>query len=149
MIYMLSFIVEELIYPFRDPRNRPFLYDPKEIFYKLSKESQENFKVNGLVNARISRILKSNLLCRLENGLMGSIYYLDIFEKREGSFENLSQFFEEGQAIRAKIKSIDYEKFRIELTIRPSDLKPTKNQLKDLFPNYWENLSKFFKISNF
>ena len=148
MIYVLSFIVEELIFPFRDPRNFPFLYNPKEIFYKLSKESQENFKVNSLVNAKVSRILKSNLLCKLENGLTGSIYYLDIFEKKEGAtVENLSQFFEEGQNIRAKIKNIDYEKFRIELTIRPSDLKPNKNQLKDLFPNYWENLSKYFKIS--
>jgi len=149
MIFLLNFIVEELIFPFRDPRNIPFLYSPKDIFYKLSKESPENFRVNSIMNAKIIRVLKSNLLCKLENGLGGSIYYLDIFEKKEGGSESLNQFFEEGQFVKTKVKSIDFEKFRIELTMRPSELKPHKNQLKDLFPNYWENLAKFFKISKF
>lgn len=148
MIYVLSFIVEELISPFRDNRNHPLLYNPKDIFYKLSRENPETFKPNGLINAKITKILKSNLLCRLDNGLVGAIYYLDIFEKKDsGSGENLNHFFEEGQNIKAKIKSIDFEKFRIELTMKPSDLKLDRNSLKELYPNYWENLSKFFKLS--
>lgn len=148
MIFMLNFIVEELIFPFRDPRSLPFLYTPKDIFYKLSKESPETFRVNCVVNARVNKVLKLNLLCQLENGLVGSAYCSEIFEKKDGMNESLNQFFEEGQKVKVKVKSIDFEKFKIELTMKPSELKPHKNQLKDLFPNYWESLSKFFKISN-
>ena len=149
MIFMLNFIVEELIFPFRDPRSLPFLYTAKDIFYKLSKESPETFRINYVVNARVSKVLKLNLLCQLENGLVGSAYCSEIFEKKDGGNESLNQFFEEGQKVKVKVKSIDFEKFKIELTMKPSELKPHKNQLKDLFPNYWESLSKFFKISNF
>lgn len=145
MIYVLSFIVEELIFPFRDPRSHPFLYNPKEIFYKLTKESPEAFRPNVLVSAKVAKVFKANLHCKLDNGLLGNIYYLDIFEKKEGN-EGLSHFFEEGQLIRAKIKSVDYERFRVELTMRPCDMRPNKNQLKELFPGYWETLSKYFKI---
>lgn len=76
---------------------------------------------------------------------MGSIFYLDVFDSREITSDSLGQFFSEGQTHKARIKSIDFEKYRTELTIRPSDLKVARSQLREMFEG-WNLLEKFFRI---
>lgn len=88
--------------------------------------------------------MKSNLLIRLACGIPGSIFYLDVFESKDSS-NSLSQYYSEGQALKMKIKSIDYEKFRAELTILKSEMKVNKEQLREIFED-WIELEKYFKI---
>jgi hypothetical protein len=89
-------------------------------------------------------VLKSNLLVKLSCGIVGSIFYRDVFESKESS-NCLSQYYSEGQPLRMRIKSIDYEKFRAELTILKSEMKMDREQLREIFDE-WIDLEKYFKI---
>lgn len=56
MLHILSFIVEELTFPFRDPRNRSWELNEKEVFFKLTKENPESFKPKGFTNVKIQKV---------------------------------------------------------------------------------------------
>jgi len=164
MIHVLRFIEKELSCPFEDPRNGKKELENKDLFYRLCKENPLVFRPNCFVTVRIFKINQRNLLCKIsENGLIGAIDIQDIFERKENFSEDLSKnsSFQIGFVLRAKIKAINFDNaingddqrkkktaghdLRVELTIKPSDMRINKQSLKELFPN-WESIEKHFKV---
>ena len=162
MIHVLRFIENELTVPFEDPRKGKKELDNKDLFYKLCKENPLVFRPHCFVTVKIIKVNPKNLLCKvLENRLIGVIDISDIYDRKENFGDDLSQNFNENQILRAKIKSINFENainggdqkgkkgggddLRVELTIKACDMKITKSELKELFPN-WEALEKHFRI---
>lgn len=124
----------------------------EDLFYRLCKESPLLFKVNSFVTAKVNKCYKSHegvisgILCRImENGLMGNISAHDIVDKKELSSLN-EMNFPEGLILKAKVSKISFEDFKVDLVMKPSDMKITILHLKNMFPN-WEYLEKYFKIS--
>lgn len=162
MIHVLRFIEKELACPFEDPRTGKKELENKDLFYRLCKENPLVFRPHCFVTVKIIKINNGSLLCKIiDNGLIGFIDKMDVFDKRENLGEDLGQSFTENQILRAKIKNINFENaingddqkkkkgggddLRVELTIKPSDMKITKSELKELFLN-WEALEKHFRI---
>ena len=163
MIHVLRFIEKELTVPFEEPRTGKKELENKDLFYRLCKENALVFRPHCFVTVKIMKINPRSLLCRiLENRLIGVIDVQDIYDRKENFGDDLYQNFAENQILRAKIKSINFENaingddqrknkkgggddLRVELTIKPSDMKITKFELKELFPN-WESMEKYFKI---
>ena len=164
MIHVLRFIEKELTCPFEDPRSGKKELENKDLFYRLCKENPLVFRPHSFVTVRIFKINQRNLLCKIsENGLIGTIDVQDIVERKENINEDLTKnpAFQMGQILRAKIKAINFENeingddqkkkktaghdLRVELTIKPSEMRITKLSLKELFPN-WESIEKHFRV---
>jgi hypothetical protein len=65
MICLFEFIVEELTNPFKDPRPMNAEMSDKDLFYKLCKENPMIFNKYSVVNAKVVKVLKKNLICRI------------------------------------------------------------------------------------
>ena len=83
----------------------------------------------------------------MSNGLLGSIFSADISDKRELNVEDIINKFHEGQILKARVKKIDFVNFKVDLTIRPSDMKTSPYHLPYLIEN-WEIIDKTFKLSS-
>lgn len=145
MLCVLTFIVQELQNPFLDPRVRQPEMGYEQVFYKLCRDTAIDFHVNSFVQCKIIRVMKSNLQVKVvQNGVLGSIYVSDAFDKSLNL--DLTQHFVEGQILTAKVKAINFERAKIELTIKPSEMKITKENLKG-FVKDWERYESTFKLS--
>lgn len=96
--YIFDQIIEDLIYPFMDPREDKQVvrtpidqkFNSKDLFYNLINESERSFKQGMIVSATVFRVYDQNgdkparILCRLENGLDANIN------------ENDADFFNQG-----------------------------------------------------
>lgn len=118
----------------------------EDLFYRICKDSCLRFKPNCFVNAKILKIDKrQKLVCKiLENGLIGDISMYDAFDQPETT-EHFQKAFPDGQIVRAKVKHIDYEGFKVDLAVKSSEMKLNKFSLKEMFPN-WHLMEKYFKI---
>jgi hypothetical protein len=63
----------------------------------------------------------------LENGLAGSLVASDIYDKNVDF--DLTNKFQVSECFKARVKNIDVDRFKVDLTKRPSDLKTTENTL--------------------
>ena len=116
-IYLLHQIKQELIHPFKDTRYHYKQPNEDELFYLLTGENDKSLYV-GLKLTCTVLVIKYNLLTvKLECGLVG---FISIDQFSDDPVDNLYNYVVVGQAIYAKIISIDKFMFNIQLTSKKS-----------------------------
>lgn len=87
LTHVFEMIIEDLLHPFKDPRERhDILRNPldqkfpsKELFYCLINENERTFRPGNIVSATVFRTFESRddqpprVVCRLENGMEANI----------------------------------------------------------------------------
>ena len=144
---IIHFILDELQYPFKDPRPDHVDLSTDEIFYLLINESKTTFDEGHFVVARVINIDEQHVKCKLANDLDSTLWIKDIFDEnsKEGlrldklDKEALKEKFPEGMSFQARIKQINRMKFKVDLTAKNSDLSNHKKwiQISELY-NYFK-----------
>jgi transcriptional accessory protein Tex/SPT6 len=140
---MLKFIVSEIKHPFKDMRIKKIRLSDEDLFYMLSQEHKEYFVMHRLVDITVLKIYKSNITCKIdESNVHGVVYKKDIFDKPD-LVEDIASYLGEGQSVKARIKKIDCPSFRVELTLRPTEINTQRQHLTSLYPSLIENENTF------
>lgn len=141
MKYVFDFIVMELKRPFEDPRGARKEMDQKDLFYKLTKETPFSLQFGTLLTAKVIKVDKKSLLCKLECGVEASVFASDIYEN-ETEMKDLRDEFRESMVLKARVKKLNFDKTtstggdmggdftRVPLTIRPKELVAHKKYAK-------------------
>ena len=138
--FTIKLIKEELNSPFKDPRKEKIELNSQQILSLLIGD--DNFRIGMITVAKVTRIDSEHIICKLQNGLDGSVWYHDIFEDGEKDpKEKMKALFKPGTPFQAKIKAIDPNKFKIDLSMKPNEMRTFKEQTPV------EGISEFFEIT--
>lgn len=136
-------IIEDLINPFKDPREAlevvrtPEIlhFKNEELFYCLIDETPRTFKEGMIVSATVQRVFsggetKGRIACRLENGMDGNIR-----EENCEFFKSGAPSVDTGSIVTGRIYRIQFDgnkenpdikfddNFSVDLTCKQSDLR--------------------------
>ena len=130
--FNIYFIRNEFQNPFNDERLSHKDLTSSELFYLLIGDP--TFKKGQMVNATVLRVDEEHVKCRLTNDLEATIWYKDIFEDSdirpdEAKIREMKETFKAGMVVNARVKSINEVNFKIDLTIKNSELVSVKNHL--------------------
>ena len=147
MKIVLDFIVNELTRPFADPRGAHREMDQKELFYKMTKMHPFELQKGSLVSARVTKVTKKKLICRLECGIEGTVFIED-FSDNQQSTSDPSDKYHEGMVIQAKVEYTNFEKqggeakdkedndfTKLKLTVKPAIVQDHIGTVKLLHPS--------------
>ena len=140
--FTFKLIKEELTSPFHDPREDEIELSPQQIFHLLTGD--EKFERGVISIAKVIRIdsEKQYIECILPNGLSGTLWFQGIYEGDEKEQkEYIEAMFKPGMTFEARVKKIDYNKFRATLTNNPQDMSSHKKYI----PNP-EKIESFFDL---
>ena len=148
--FTIKIIKDELSCPFKDPRKEKIELNSNQIFHLLIND--ENFKEGVIVTATVVRVdyeenqeqgRRGHIQCKLRNNLSGSLWFNDIYGENEKDIdEKVKKRFIQGSVFEARVKEIDYNKFKIDLTVEPKEMVTHK-----LYVANAEKLQNFFKIT--
>ena len=141
--FIIKLIKEELTYPFKDPRKDKIELNSTQIFYLLIGD--ENFIKGVITAATVMRVEQDHILCKLQNGLIGSLWSQDIFDDGEkNNKEKIKEIFKPGTVFEARVKEIDFAKFKVDLIKKPKDMRDHKEYIPnvDKFSNFFELLDE-------
>jgi len=142
--FTIKLIKEELTHPFRDLREERKDLTQNQIFHLLIGD--ENFKEGMITVARVIRIDTEHVQCKLQNDLVATVWFEDIFdnspENEKINKEKILALFKPGSAFEARIKSIDSTNYKADLMTKPSEMRSHK----DYIPNV-EEISNFFELT--
>jgi transcription elongation factor SPT6 len=146
---IITFIMGEFNNPYSDPRKPHIDIDPKKLFYLMIGD--ENFREGHMVLAKVIKVDNQHVKCRLLNDLEATVWIKDIYDEDqytsntyvdEFKVKEMKEKYREGMLFEARIKSINENSLKIDLTVRPSLLESHKNFIKVL------DLDSFFVISD-
>lgn len=125
MIILLEYIVEELKFPFKDPRQyrtpTRMQITNDQLFYMLLDESERTFRKGIIVTATVVKVTDNIVLCKLDNGLDAVIKKEDLDKT-----EKLQDLIEVGHVVTGRIHEIKYQeemKFGVTLNCKRKDLE--------------------------
>ena len=108
--FTIKLIKEELTSPFHDPRKEKIELNATQIFHLLIGD--ENFCKGMIVVATVTRIVDEHIHCKLQNNLLGILWYKDVVDELEkDSKEKVKELYKPGTVFEARVKNIDYQKF--------------------------------------
>ena len=140
--FTIKLIKEELTSPFHDPRKEKIELNATQIFHLLIGD--ENFCKGMIVVATVTRIVDEHIHCKLQNNLLGILWYKDVVDELEkDSKEKVKELYKPGTVFEARVKSIDYTKFKVDLVNSPKEM----SSHKEYIPNV-DNLSVFFELTD-
>jgi len=130
--FNINFIKAEFQNPFHDERPSHKDLTSWELFYLLVGDP--TFKKGQMVNATVLRVDEEHVKCRLTNDLEATIWYRDIFEDNdsrpdEAKIKEMRETYKNGMILNARVKSINEVNFKIDLTLKPSELISVKNHM--------------------
>lgn len=130
--FNIYFIKSELQNPFSDERPPHKDLTSTELFYLLIGDP--TFKKGQMVNSEVLRVDDEHVKCKLTNGLEATIWYKDIFEDSDNRSDDekirvMKESYKPGTTVNAKVKSINEVHFKIDLTVKTSELVSVKNHL--------------------
>lgn len=136
----LSLIKTELRAPFADPRPQFKPTHSKVLFSQLTGETSASLCVQMIVPVEVRRILGSGVLCELNSGIEGFL-----------SSQNTpnSNSLSPGSVVQCAVLSINFERFRVELSLSPADLEKCRQGLKDFYSPSGPGLDEFFDYPKF
>jgi transcription elongation factor SPT6 len=127
--FYFKLIVKELYNPYSDPRKQRKDLIDEQIFPLLIGD--ENFKEGQITVAKVIKVDQQHVKCRLMNGLEATLWIKHIFEENEiGTYEEMKERYKEGTVFEARIKEINYIKFKVDLETRPSSMRDHSKYLK-------------------
>ena len=116
MMVLIDFIVQELTYPFQDPRSEFKTKLRKEdLFYKLTGESKFNLRDQSIQTVRITKIDQKSVRVVTDSGVPGIIMKSDLKDKTLESTiidGEIQRYYHVGEYLKAKVKAIDFDKVR-------------------------------------
>ena len=134
----IALIKSELNNPFSDPRNEFTGLSEMQIFNLLIGD--ESFTNGQMTVATVIKVEKQHVRCRLINELEAALWVADISNENITE-EDMKNKFKENLIFEARVKQINYNHFKVDLTTKQTELESNKNYLKN------EDLDKdFFKI---
>ena len=140
--FTIKLIKEELTSPFHDPRKEKIELNATQIFHLLIGD--ENFCKGMIVVATVTRIVDEHIHCKLQNNLLGILWYKDVVDELEkDSKEKVKELYKPGTVFEARVKNIDYQKFKVDLVNNPKEM----SSHKEYIPNV-DNLSVFFELTD-
>ncbi len=130
--FITNFIKAEFSNPFNDERPPHKDLTSSELFYLLVGDP--TFKKGQMVNANVLKVDVEHVKCRLTNDLEATIWYKDIFEDNdlrsdEAKLKEMKDTYKPGMILNARVKSINEVNFKIDLTLKPSELISVKNHM--------------------
>lgn len=126
---ILELIADELTKPFYDPRKSHKDLAEYELFRLLTNDN--SIEIGHMVLARVNKVTKTHVFCRLDNDLEGSLWKNDIFDTPEIDEEQkMIDMFPKNSLFYARVKGINKSTFKVDLTTRPSKLISHKDELK-------------------
>ena len=143
--FSLKLIKEELTNPFKDLRDARKDFSQKEIFNLLIGD--ENFQEGMITVAKVIRIDTEHVQCKLQNDLTATVWFKDIFddspENEKISKEKVKSLFKPGSAFEARIKSINYNEYKVDLMTKPSEMISHKRYIPNL-----DKIQSFFELKD-
>jgi transcription elongation factor SPT6 len=143
---IIEFIEKEFTHPFLDPRPEHKDLEGNKLFDLLLCDP--SFGQGHIVLAQVIGYDRDkHVKCRLQNGLEATLWIKDVFEDldsidNEAKYKEMQEKYKENYWFEARVKSIDYGKFKVDLITKPSELASHKNY-------YMVNkLDKFFLIED-
>lgn len=136
----LSLIKTELRAPFADPRPQFKPTHPKVLFSQLTGETAASLCVQMIVPVEVRRILGSGVLCELNSGIEG-------FLSNQNTPNNHS--LSPGSVVQCAVLNINFERFRVELSLSPADLEKCRQALKVFYSPDGPGLDEFFDYPKF
>ena len=125
MIYVIDFIVSEFVRPFAEMRaDFPTKQEREDIFYQLTNENAYSFREEGLITVKVLTVDENGLRICTPTNVLGQVprSLCDVDAQRE----ELRNFFQPGQSIKARIKGINFETQKIRLSVTRDDLRSHK-----------------------
>ena len=144
--FSLKLIKEELTDPFRDLRNhREEDFSPKKIFHLLIGD--DNFQEGAITVAKVIRIDAEHVQCKLQNDLTATVWFKDIFddlpENEKLVKEKVKSLYKPGSVFEARIKTIDYNTYKVDLVTKPSEMISHKRYIPNL-----DKIQNFFELKD-
>lgn len=125
----------ELVHGFKDPR-RPYREPAQEEeFCMITGETGDMLVEGKKVQATVRHVLSQLAFCVLDSGMTGAIFKEDFSDDAENI--SLTDKLREGAVLTCKIKLIDRNKCRVNLTCKLSELKDGgEGSFHDMDPYY-------------
>ncbi|RCI00227.1 Transcription elongation factor spt6, partial [Rhizopus stolonifer] len=117
---ILEHIKLELQGPYHDRRNRYARPTMEEQFVMVTGETRQTLSEGFIIPAMVVACRGKVANCVLDSGLEGMIYVTNASDERVGGVSDVLQV---GQATNCKVLRIDRDKFMVELSCKPSDIK--------------------------
>mmetsp|Transcript_1566 Transcript_1566/g.5360 ORF Transcript_1566/g.5360 Transcript_1566/m.5360 type:complete len:1419 (+) Transcript_1566:173-4429(+) len=109
-------IREELRSPFEDSRESWMPLTTEAVFFSLTGESADYFKIGAPVQCKVQKIGR-DVQCTLDCGISATIRREDVSDLQ---VHNLEEHVTVGQLLTARIKDINFEEFHVELVSKSS-----------------------------
>jgi len=131
----LRIICEEFENPYRDWRRVPSLLSSKDLFYIITGCDPDRLRCGASVVATNCRpnAAGTAIICQVEGEIRGYIHRNEIFDEQISPSFDLAQYLSETSTLPSRVLSINYEKFEVKLSCRPSVLRNPKK-----IPDYEE-----------
>lgn len=125
----------ELLDGFKDPR-RPYMEPTQdEEFFMITGETADVLTEGRRVQATVRHVQSEQAFCILDSGLTGVLFKEDFSDETDDI--SLIEKLREGVVLNCKIKLIDKNRYRVNLTCKTSELKSDEDSiLHDKDPYY-------------
>ena len=142
--FYIKMIKDELNHPFKDLRYPKRDLSPQQIFHLLIGD--DNFQEGMITVAKVTSIDTEHVQCKLQNDMPATVWFKDIFEdspeNEKISKEKVKSIFKPGLPFEARIKTIDYNNYKVDLVTKPSEMISHKKYIPNL-----EKISSFFDLT--
>jgi transcription elongation factor SPT6 len=126
---VLEFIIDELTKPFYDPRKNHKDLAEYDLFKLITLENP--IEIGHIILARVTKVTKTHVFCKLDNDLEGSLWKNDIFDTQEDDEESkMNELYPKNSLFYARVKGINKSTFKVDLVTKPSKLVNHKDELK-------------------
>jgi transcription elongation factor SPT6 len=132
----LEMIKEELQNNYEELRKSFHILTEVEVFEMLTNETKETFDRGVIVPVIVQKVDNRYLLCITQNGIFGNIARASAVPYGDSS--NLLLKFQNGQAVQAVVKSVEYGEFKAEFSLLKEDIARAKSIKKgDRYKGLW------------
>eukprot|EP00871_Galdieria_phlegrea_P000262 jgi/Galph1/1236/GphlegSOOS_G6048.1 len=124
----LRIICEEFESPYRDWRKTPNPVSAENLFYIITGSNPDRLRCGAMAVATNCHPNASGtgIICVVEGEIRGYIHRNEIFDEPLASDFDLSQYLQQVSVLACRVLSINYEKFELRLSCRPSVLQNPK-----------------------
>ncbi|GJD08214.1 Transcription elongation factor SPT6 [Galdieria sulphuraria] len=124
----LRIICEEFENPYRDWRKIPSPLTSKDLFYIITGCTPDRLRCGASVVATNCRpnAAGTGIVCQVEGEIRGYIHRNEIFDEQVSSNFDLGEYLNQTSTLPCRVLSVNYEKFELKLSCRPSVLRNPK-----------------------
>ena len=119
---IFKLIINELQNPYKTTLQPLPDIKPVDLFYFLINESKDSFQIGSTILVRVDNYGDNDMNCKLANELLGSIPINEMLEEEQCNIVDLKKKYHKHFSFQAKVKNINFNKLRVELTAKKTEL---------------------------